>query len=306
MDRQSILRAIMIGATLMGLAGLPAAAGNTPQQLGPLQWALFQQITEGGPDAVSRDPRISARVREVLSESYGVEARAFRGGDCGSAIDSILTRSFRSELRGIRDANFGNAIRDWCPSGGAIVNGLSAFLADVGVAVRNYNERIAQAQSEQRQAAEQAARAEKEERDRQWAEEERRRNEASARSEALARERRAEAEAKNEALHAALQGCRQTASYRTFVAATSVQRGIRMVAEGKRTLEREEAIEKASGGVSNLFVRREAGEKIVAGNSIVEQGWAEYKALGGTADKPESIAVTDSPCKAQEDVTPLW
>ncbi len=82
--------------------------------------------------------------------------------------------------------------------------------------------------------------------------------------------------------------------YKIWQVSLQIEAGLRMVEEAKQILGKDDAVVRESG-VTDLVMRRAAGERVVAGKTLVEQAFATYKQLGGKALKPEDVRATEDP-----------
>ena len=85
-------------------------------------------------------------------------------------------------------------------------------------------------------------------------------------------------------------------AYKIWQVSLQIEEGLRMVEQGKQILAKDDAIERESG-VTDKLMRRTAGERIVAGKTLVEQAFATYQQLGGKARKPEDIKAGTDPAR---------
>ena len=83
-------------------------------------------------------------------------------------------------------------------------------------------------------------------------------------------------------------------AYQLWLASLRIEEGLRMISAGNAGLAKDDAIQRESG-VSDLAVRRQAGDQIVAGKQMVEKAFATYRELGGTAPTPEEVKAGPDP-----------
>lgn len=93
-----------------------------------------------------------------------------------------------------------------------------------------------------------------------------------------------------------LQEIQDSPNYKIWLAALQVEQGFKLIAEGQKALEHQDAVETESG-VVNLTSRRAAGDRVVAGKSLVKQAFETYKKRGGTVQTPEEVHAGPDPAK---------
>jgi len=118
------------------------------------------------------------------------------------------------------------------------------------------------------------------------------RAEEETRSAAVAEAMSAQARVREQKLHEVL----NSTAYKLWQASLQIEEGLRMVAKGQGVLDHEDAVQRESG-VVDLSARRTAGERIVAGKSLVEQAFATYKQLKGTARTPDEVRAGPDPAQ---------
>ena len=84
--------------------------------------------------------------------------------------------------------------------------------------------------------------------------------------------------------------------YRIWQVSLQIEEGLRFVEKTKQILDKDDAIQRESG-VTDLFMRRTAGERIVAGKALIEKAFATYKQLGGKERKPEDVKAGPDPAR---------
>ena len=93
-----------------------------------------------------------------------------------------------------------------------------------------------------------------------------------------------------------LQEALASSAYKIWQVSLQVEEGLRLVENAKQILSKDDAVRRESG-VTDLSMRRTAGERIVAGKTLVEQAFATYKKLGGEARKPEDVKAGADPAR---------
>lgn len=93
-----------------------------------------------------------------------------------------------------------------------------------------------------------------------------------------------------------LQEVLDSPNYRIWQVSLQIEEGLRMVEQGKQIIGKDDAIGRESG-VVDLSIRRAAGERIVAGKTLVEKAFTAYKQLGGKAGKPEDVKAGADPAR---------
>lgn len=83
-------------------------------------------------------------------------------------------------------------------------------------------------------------------------------------------------------------------AYKQWEAALVVQQGEKMISNAQNVLDHDDAVQRESG-VTNLSERRAAGEQMVAGKSLVETAFGDYKKLGGKAITPKDVVAGPDP-----------
>ena len=109
-----------------------------------------------------------------------------------------------------------------------------------------------------------------------------------AESEALAQQ----AKEKQEKLEAVL----QSEEYGLWKQSLRVTQALQMIEEARGVLALDTAVA-AKSGVSNLIDRRQAGEKMVAGEELLKNAFAAYKELGGPAATPGEVELGPDPAE---------
>jgi Tfp pilus assembly protein PilX len=103
-------------------------------------------------------------------------------------------------------------------------------------------------------------------------------------------------EAQAKAREQKLKECMESPAYKLWQASLKVEQGERMISGAQKTLDHDDAVVQESG-IADLASRRRAGQDIVAGKTLVEDAFAAYKKLGGTASSPEEVKAGPDPCQ---------
>jgi hypothetical protein len=85
--------------------------------------------------------------------------------------------------------------------------------------------------------------------------------------------------------------------YKLWLASRKVAQGGKMIQTAQAKLDHDDAVTRESG-VSDLAARRAAGEQMVMGKKLVDDGFREYKELGGTAASPDKVIPGPDPSAA--------
>lgn len=260
---------------------------------------LLQRIDFG-----DEEKQISNSVLNVLKNDYGLvmigDKKAFWRDDCLRMSQTAVPHEL-AEFSAYRlDKTQSQALAKFqsiqknleqsCTQGYGpqAIGAIKSFLQDYSDAFDGYIVQLAQQREAERKAATAAAAQREVENARDASQRAAEQTKQQAEGAALAAEKAAR---KNK-----LDACLVSNDYKLLQAAQSVETGEAMISAGNEALEHDDEVAKTSG-VTNLGVRRDAGERIVAGKGLVESSFSDYRSLGGTASDPSDVHPGADPCE---------
>ena len=268
-----------------------------------------QLIKSSGYETITLDGDIGAPVVAILQREYRITdpkgALTHYEWNCKKAITFLTKYELEGEMDEKLIAAYQKARENLShgESGPGFIEAFDSFAKDYAKNIKEYiankkefeEQRLASETENQRQADMAAQKGQEE------------RRQAMAAANAKAASIRAEEELRMAATKEAIatqekireQKLREvldSPAYKIWQVSLKIEEGLRMVEQGKQIIGKDDAIGRESG-VTDLSIRRAAGERIVAGKGLVEKAFVTYKQLGGTAGRPEGVKAGSDPAR---------